>query len=66
MKGMLRPSRYGFDTMQPGDSIEIHVPTGKDVKRMCSLASQYGTRNDRGYRCKTNRQTRIMTITRIR
>lgn len=66
MKGMLRPSRYGFDNMQPGQSIEIPVPTAKDVKHMCKLASQYGTRNDRGYRCKTDRKTRIMKITRVR
>lgn len=61
-----RPSLYGFPDLAVGESVDVPVPTPADVKRMCTNASQYGRRHDRGYRCKTDRQTRVMTITRVR
>ena len=61
-----RPSLYSFPDLAVGESVEVPVPTPRDVKRMCSNASQYGMRHDRAFRCKTDRQTRVMTITRVR
>ena len=61
-----RPSPYGFPDLAVGESVDVPVPTPADVKRMCANASQYGRRHDRAYRCKTDRQTRVMTVTRVR
>ena len=61
-----RPSLYGFSDLAVGESVDVHVPAPADVKRMCSNASQYGLRRGQGFRCKTDRQTRLMTITRVR
>ncbi len=60
-----RPSLYGFPDLAVGESVDVPVPTPADVKRMCTNASQYGIRRGQGYRCKTDRQTRVMTITRV-
>lgn len=61
-----RPPVYLFGPMDIGDVVTLDVPTSADVKRICTNVSQYGRRHDRGYRCKTDRQTRVMTITRVR
>lgn len=61
-----RPSIYGLTPMAVGDSVAMPAPTGADVKRIARNVSQYGQRNNRYYRCKTDITTRIMTITRIR
>lgn len=61
-----RPAVFPFRQMEVGDTFEIPVPTGADVKRVARNVSQFGIRYDRFYRCKTDRQTRIMVITRIR
>lgn len=52
--------------MDVGDVWHVEVPTPRDVKRVCKNVSQYGVRHDRGYRCKTDLETRIMTVTRVR
>lgn len=52
--------------MNIGESADIPAPTSRDVKRIAKNASQYGMRHDRFYRCKTNSETRITTVTRIR
>ncbi len=52
--------------MAVGDCVTLDAPTSADVKRIARNVSQYGRRHDRGYRCKTDRQTRVMTITRVR
>lgn len=61
-----RPPTYPFASMAVGDAATLPAPTAADVKRIARNASQYGMRYDRFYRCKTDRKTRIMTITRIR
>lgn len=61
-----RPPVYPFSTMNIGESADIPAPTSRDVKRIAKNASQYGMRHDRFYRCKTNSETRITTVTRIR
>lgn len=61
-----KPRTYPLNDMEIGDVVEMPAPTGADVKRIAKNVSQYGERHDRSYRCKTNRETRIMTITRIR
>lgn len=61
-----RPPTYPLGNMAVGDSTEMPAPTAADVKRIARNASQYGLRHDRFYRCRTDRKTRIMTISRIR
>lgn len=61
-----RPVTYPLRGMAVGDTVLIDVPTSADVKRVARNVSQYGLRNERFYRCKTNRQTRQMAVTRIR
>lgn len=61
-----RPPTYPFGPMAVGDSVDLPAPTAADVKRIARNASQYGTRHDRFYRCRTNTSTRITTVTRVR
>jgi hypothetical protein len=61
-----RPSTYGLGDMAVGDAKEFAVSTAADVNRVARNVSQYGIRNNRYYRCKTNRKARITTVTRIR
>lgn len=61
-----RPTTYPFAAMDVGESVTLDVPTAADVKRIARNASQYGLRHNRGYRCKTDRDTRVMTVTRVR
>ena len=61
-----RPTTYPFAAMDVGESVTLDVPAAADVKRIARNASQYGLRHDRGYRCKTDRVTRTMTVTRVR
>ena len=52
--------------MEIGDVYHVEVPTPADVKRVARNVSQYGIRHDKGFRCRTNLETRIMAITRVR
>lgn len=61
-----RPPVYPFSAMGIGETADIPAPTPADVKRIAKNASQYGQRHDRFYRCRTDLNTRVMTITRIR
>lgn len=61
-----RPPTYPFPHMAVGATAAMPAPTPADVKRIARNASQYGLRHDRFYRCSTDRDTRTMTITRIR
>ena len=61
-----RPSKVGFGEIKIGEFVEIPVPTSHDVKRIARAASLFGTRKSKGFRCKTDRATRIMRITRVR
>lgn len=61
-----RPSKFGFGPLEVGEYVEIPVPTPADVKRVSCAASLYGSRKERGYRCKTDLKTRIMRVTRVR
>jgi len=61
-----RPLTYPLAHLAIGEAATLSAPTSADVKRICSNVSQYGRRHDRAYRCKTDRQTRVMTITRVR
>lgn len=55
-----------LNALAVGETFQHPVPTGADVKKATKAASQYGVRNDKGFRCKTDRKTRIMVITRVR
>lgn len=61
-----RPAIYPLGSMAVGDTVTLPAETPADVKRIAKNASQYGIRHDRFYRCRTDRKTRLMTITRIR
>ena len=61
-----RPVVYPFRGMAVGDSVTLPAPQPKDVKRISRNASQYGLRHDRFYTCKTNTETRMTTVTRVR
>ncbi len=63
---MGRPAVYPLRHMNVNDTLTLPVPTGADVKRVARAVSRYGNRHDRFYRCKTDRKTRLMTVTRIR
>ena len=51
--------------LEIGDTISFHAPTGKDVVRYHRNAFQFGERNDRRFKGKIDRKTRILTFTRI-
>jgi hypothetical protein len=57
---------YGLLEMAVGQSKDFPAPTADDKKRIARRASAFGIMHDRCYRCKTDKQTRIMTVTRIR
>ena len=61
-----RPRSYPLYEMAIGDTVDLSAPTPADVKRIARNASQYGLRHGRFYRCKTDREARVLTITRIR
>ncbi len=61
-----RPSTYRLLEMEIGDVKEFETPTTADVIRISRNVSQTGIRHDRYFRCKTNRKTRITTVTRVR
>ena len=58
--------RTPLATMAVGESYTADAPTTADCKRIARNVSQYGMRHDRGYTCRTDRQTRVMTVTRVR
>ena len=60
------PIIYPFLGMAVGDVVQLEAPTAADTKRLAKNASQTGQRHERFYRCRTDRVTRIMTVTRIR
>lgn len=63
---MGRPSTYRLLDLEVGEARDFEAPTTADVTRIARNASQTGIRHDRYFRCKTNKQTRITTVTRIR
>ena len=61
-----RPSTYRLLELEVGGSRDFETPTTADVIRISRNVSQTGIRHDRYFRCKTNRKTRITTVTRVR
>lgn len=61
-----KPRTYPLMDMEIGDVVHMPAPTPADSNRICRNVSQYGIRHGRGYVCRTNRQTRIISITRVR
>jgi hypothetical protein len=61
-----RPAQYPLLGMKIGDSVTFDVPTGADVKRVARNVSNYNNRYEMFFRCKTDRKTRVMTVTRLR
>jgi len=61
-----RPSTYKLLELEVGEARDFDAPTTADVSRIARNASQTGIRHDRYFRCKTNKQTRTTTVTRIR
>jgi len=52
--------------MDVGEVWHVDAPEPADCKRIARNVSQYGVRHDKGYLCRTDRQTRVMTVTRVR
>jgi hypothetical protein len=63
---MGRPSTYRLLDLEVGEARDFEAPTTADVTRIARNASQTGIRHDRYFRCKTNKQTRMTSVTRIR
>lgn len=61
-----RSSVYGLERLKVGDTVAFDAPTLADCKRIHRNASQYGQRHDKAFRGKMNRQTRLITFTRVR
>lgn len=61
-----RRASYALADLAPGDSIAFDAPTSADCKRIHRNVSQYGQRQDKAFRGRMNRQTRVITFTRIR
>jgi len=59
-------NKYFLEDLDVGDIREVEAITSHDVKRIAKAASNFGIRKNKGFRCKTDRKTRIMTITRVR
>lgn len=61
-----KPRTYPIHTLEVGDTVEMPAPTPADKKRIARNISQYGIRHDRWYTMRTNKQTGITTIKRLR
>ena len=66
LPGFRKPRTYPIYDLEVGGSIQMAASTAADRKRIARNVSTVGIRYDRGYRCKTDRKTGIMTITRLR
>lgn len=62
---MRRPT-YPLGQMAVGETFTMAVLTHADRKRIARNVSQYGMRNNKGFRCKTDKATLVMTVTRVR
>lgn len=62
----MRPPIYPLGGLDVGASFTMPAPTHADRKRIARNVSQYGMRNDKGFRCKTDKTTLVMTVTRLR
>lgn len=59
-------NKYFLEDLDIGDIREVKAATPHDVKRIAKAVSIFGIRKEKGFRCRTDRKTRIMTITRVR
>lgn len=57
---------YNFHDIDIGATVQMLAPTIEDKRRIAKNVSVYGIRHNRGYMCRTDRKTGIMTITRLR
>lgn len=64
-KAFGRPRTYPLADLAVGGKATMPAPTSADVKRIARNVSQYGMRHNRRYMCRTDRQTGVMTITRL-
>lgn len=62
----MRPPIYPLGTLDVGGSFTMPAPTHADRKRIARNVSQYGMRHDKGFRCRTDPATLVMTVTRLR
>lgn len=61
-----KPRTYPLRDMEIGAAVQMAAPTPADKKRIARNTSKYGLLHDRCYRCRTDKKTGMMTITRIR
>lgn len=57
---------YNFHDIEIGAAVQMSAPTLDDKRRIAKNVSAHGIRHNRGYMCRTDRKTGIMTITRLR
>lgn len=57
---------YPLAKLAVGDSFGMPAHTLADRKRIARNVSQYGMRHGKGFRCKTDKTTLVMTVTRVR
>ena len=62
----MRPPKYPLGTLGVGQTFQMPALTHQDRKRIARNVSQYGMRNDKGFRCKTDPDTLMMTVMRLR
>lgn len=62
----MRQPTYPLGQMAVGETFTMAALTHTDRKRIARNVSQYGMRNGKGFRCKTDKITFLMTVTRVR
>lgn len=62
----IKSETYNFHDIDVGGYVQMPAPTLEDKRRIAKNVSVYGIRHNRGYMCRTDRKTGIMTITRLR
>ena len=61
---MSRPMTYPMGDLAVGESATLPADNKGDTKRISRNVSQYGTRNDKHFMCRTSNG--VTTITRLR
>lgn len=61
-----RPPKYPLRGIEIGGTVDFHAPTLRDTRRIHKNVHQFAERNGVYFRGKMNRETRVITFTRIR
>ena len=61
-----RPPIYPLREVPLGGTIDFEAPTLRDTRRIHKNVHQFGERNQRRFKGKMNRETRVITFTRVK